>query len=319
MKKVFIVGSAGTTGLRLQQRLSQRSDVELLEVSPELRKENSEILRIMQQADFCFLCLPDGAALELAALAQDYTVRIIDTSTAHRCSPNWVYGFPELSDRQRSDIQSARRLCSPGCHASGFIALVYPLIAAGALDRSCLLSCTSITGYSGGGKQMIAEYEASEKSSLLKSPKPYALGQSHKHIPEIMQQCSLLNQPIFMPVVGDYYSGMLVNIPLHGDMLAKAMTADDLRQLYKAHYTTSGLISVSDKPADFLFAGELSGQDNMRICVSGSSERLVLSCLFDNLGKGASGAAIQCFNLMCGLPEETGLCIGKAEAEQHKI
>ena len=307
MKKVFIIGSAGTTGLRLKERLSKRQDLELLEISEALRKDNNEILKIMKQADFAFLCLPDAAALEIAALAQGLPVSIIDTSTAHRTSPDWVYGFPELSAQRKAEIAGASRLAAPGCHASGFIALVYPLIAAGVLNKSSPLCCTSITGYSGGGKQMIADYESPGRSELLKSPKPYALGQNHKHIPEIMKQCSLKAAPIFMPVVGDFYSGMLVTVPIHTDMMAGKITASDLRQLYKSHYSGCSLVKISGCEPSSLYAGEFSGSDNMELFVSGSGDRLLLSCLFDNLGKGASGAAIQCFNLMCGLPEETGL------------
>lgn len=310
MTKVFIDGSAGTTGLRLHQRLSKRIDVELLEISENLRKEPSAVKELMQQADFTFLCLPDAAAIEAAKLADGLKTRIIDTSTAHRTSPDWAYGFPELSKEHRRRIESSRLVASPGCHASGFISLVAPLISAGVLQKSSLLSCTSLTGYSGGGKKMIADYESAERKNELKSPYEYAMGQSHKHLPEMLCQCSLDFAPVFMPIVGDFYAGMLVSIPLHLSQLNKISSLSELRELYKAHYAGAALIKVMDSEPTALYAGSLAGRDDMKIFVTGSDERIVLCSLFDNLGKGASGAALECFNLMCGLPEETGLVAG---------
>lgn len=310
MIKVFINGSAGTTGLRLQQRLSQRSDVELLQIPDELRKEPKAIKRLMSQADFTFLCLPDDAARETVALSKGLKTRIIDTSTAHRTAAGWAYGFPELSSRHRSSIQNAALVASPGCHASGFIALVYPLIAAGVLDRSALLSCTSLSGYSGGGKKMIAAYQASERAEEYDSPYEYAMGQSHKHLPEMMAQCELLSAPVFIPVVGDFYAGMLVSVPLHAAELRGTQNPDTLRMLLKAHYAGSNMVKIKDEAPASLYTSGLSGRDDMELYVSGNDERIILCAHFDNLGKGASGAAIECFNLMNGLPENMGLKVG---------
>ena len=307
MTKVFIDGSVGTTGLRLRQRLSLRSDVELLQISDELRKEPTAVKAVMAEADYTFLCLPDAAAKEAVELASGLKTRIIDTSTAHRTATGWAYGFPELSARHRSSVQNARLVASPGCHASGFIALVYPLIAAGALEKSALLTCTSLTGYSGGGKKMIADYESEERSPELKSPYEYAMTQSHKHLPEIVTQCELQSAPVFIPVVGDFYEGMLVTVPLHSSQLKGHYSAASLRELFKAHYAGSHMVKVMDEAPAALYSSSLAGRDDMEIYVSGTDERIILAAHFDNLGKGASGAAIQCFNIMCGLPENTGL------------
>ena len=306
MDKVFIAGSAGTTGLRLRQRLSEMPDVGLLEIDEEKRKDPDEQKRLFQKADFVFLCLPDDAARETAPFAEGTNARVIDASTAHRTADGWAYGFPELSPAHKAAIEKAKYVASPGCHASGFIALAYPLIAAGLLDKSALLSATSLTGYSGGGKKMIAEYEASERSELLKGPKPYGLGQSHKHLPEMQKQCGLENAPVFVPVVGDFYSGMLVTLPLHAAMLKGTPSADELRAVYQKHYR-SGLVHVSDEAPSALYANAYAGRDDMEIAVSGTDGRLLVTALFDNLGKGASGAAIECFNLMRGAAPETGL------------
>lgn len=307
MTKVFIDGGAGTTGLRLRSRLEARRDVELLQIDEALRKEPSEIKRIMALSEVTFLCLPDGAALEAAELASDTGTRVIDTSTAHRCSPEWAYGFPELSPEHRRSIEQAGYTAGPGCHASGFIALVYPLIAAGALPPEALLDCTSLTGYSGGGKKMIADYESPERGAEYDSPYLYSMGQTHKHLPEIQRQCGLVTPPVFLPIVGSFYSGMLVTVPMHKNQLCGDYTTAELRDVLRAHYAGSKIVTVSDKPAASLYAGSLSGKDSMVLYVSGNDDRIVLSALFDNLGKGASGAAIQCFNIMCGLEETQGL------------
>ena len=310
MVKVFIVGSEGTAGLRLRARLELRADVELLEIDDCFRKDLGEMKKIIKKADFVFLCLPDEAAREVAALAEGMGARIIDTSTAHRTAPGWIYGFPELSDGHRRAISSAARVASPGCHASGFIALIYPLISAGILSTDQLLTCTSLTGYSGGGKKMIADYEANGRGELLRGPKLYAMAQTHKHLPEIVFQCSLNSPPVFLPIVGDFYAGMLVTIPLHSTQLNRKYSLADIYHLYKSHYKDSRLIQVCKQSPNALFAASLAERDDMEIYVSGSEECILLSALFDNLGKGASGAAVECFNLMCGLPEETGLALG---------
>ncbi|MGI5978917.1 MAG: N-acetyl-gamma-glutamyl-phosphate reductase [Oscillospiraceae bacterium] len=308
MDKVFVVGGAGTTGLRLRARLEAMPDVELLTISEGKRKDPAEQKRLFSLADFVFLCLPDDAARETAPFAEGTNARVIDASTAHRTADGWAYGFPELSPAHRAAIENAKYVASPGCHASGFIALAYPLLAAGLLDKSALLSATSLTGYSGGGKKMIAEYEAAERSALLEGPKPYALGQSHKHLPEIQTQCGLDFPPVFLPVVGDFYAGMLVTLPLHASLLRGQPSADELRAVYQAHYR-SGLVHVSDEAPSALYANAYAGRDDMEIFVSGTDGRLLISALFDNLGKGASGAAIECFNLMRGAAPETGLTL----------
>lgn len=310
MIKVFIVGSEGTSGLRLHARLKLRNDIELLEIDTELRKNPQEIKRLIEKADFVFLCLPDDAAREMVALAAGTSARIIDTSTAHRTAAGWAYGFPELSERHRNDIHSAKHVASPGCHASGFISLIYPLISLGIISADFPLSCTSLTGYSGGGKKMIADYENSERSAELDSPKLYAMGQNHKHIPEIVEQCGLNHAPIFMPILDDFYSGMLVTVPLHASMLNGKHTVSDIREVLKSYYAGSKLVKLMDEDPTALFSNTLTGRDDMEIFVSGSDESIIISARFDNLGKGASGAAIQCFNIMCGVPEETGLELG---------
>ena len=309
MTKVFIVGSEGTTGLRLHSRMKERSDLELLEIDAELRKDPAEIKRLIEKADFVFLCLPDEAARETVELAKGTSARIIDTSTAHRTSVGWAYGFPELSAKHLEDIRNAKYVASPGCHASGFISLVYPLISAGIISSECPLSCVSLTGYSGGGKKMIADYENSEKSTEFFSPKLYAMEQNHKHLPEIVKHCGLSHAPIFMPVVDAYYAGMLVTIPLHATNLNGTHTLSELRKIYKSHYSGSKLVKVMGDAPSALFANTLAGRDDMEIYVSGNDGNILISSRFDNLGKGASGAAIQCFNIMNGIPEETGLTL----------
>lgn len=310
MTKVFIVGGVGTTGLRLKNRLEQRNDIELLSITEEKRKDKTEIRKLLEKADYAFLCLPDDAARETAALCEDLPVRVLDTSTAHRTDPNWAYGFPELSAQHYTNIKNAKMVAVPGCHASGFISLIYPLVATGTLPKAALLSATSLTGYSGGGKKMIAEYEADSLSEEMKSPKLYGLAQTHKHLPEMTAQCSLDIAPLFLPVVDDFYSGMLVSVPLHAQQLNGEYSIDDLRRLFAEYYAGSKLIHVCDEPHSALFTNAFSGRDDMEISVSGSDGRIVLSSRFDNLGKGASGAAIECFNIMCSLPEEAGLHIG---------
>jgi len=308
--KVFIVGSEGTAGLRLHSRLKLRSDVELLEIDAKLRKDSPEIKRLIEKADFVFLCLPDEAARETIELAKGTSARIIDTSTAHRTADGWAYGFPELSPKHRDGICSAKYVASPGCHASGFISLIYPLISAGIMSTDCPLSCTSLTGYSGGGKKMIAEYEKPDRESELYSPKLYSMGQTHKHLPEIISQCGFSHAPIFMPIVDDFYSGMLLTVPIHASMLKGKHTLSELREVFSAHYAGSKLVKVISEGPSALFTNTLAGRDDMEIYVSGSDECILLSSRFDNLGKGASGAAIQCFNIMCGVSEETGLELG---------
>lgn len=307
MTKVFIDGSAGTTGLRIVERLSARTDLELLILPDELRKDPAARKDALAGADLAFLCLPDDAARESAALAEGMGVKIIDTSTAHRTDPNWVYGMPELTG-QTEKIAAGNRIANPGCHASGFVALVAPLVQSGILPKEALLSCTSLTGYSGGGKKMIAQYETANRDVLLNAPRQYALEQTHKHLKEMKTLCKLGSNPIFCPIVADFYSGMEVTVPLFANQING--TAEDIKALYKEYYT-GGLIHFDDAadPDGFLSAVAYAGRDDMGISVFGNEERIVLTARFDNLGKGASGAAIQNMNILLGLPQDTGLTV----------
>ena len=307
MTKVFIDGSAGTTGLRIVERLEARDDLELLILPDELRKSPEARADALASADIAFLCLPDDAAKESAALAAGSKVKIIDTSTAHRVDPAWVYGMPELAG-QKARILESNRIANPGCHASGFIALVAPLVQEGLLPKDALLSCFSLTGYSGGGKKMIAQYEDPSRDRLLDAPRQYALSQNHKHLPEMATLCGLESAPIFCPVVGDFYSGMEVTVSLFAKQLKG--TLQDVQQLYASYYQ-SGLIHF-DPQADedgLLSALAYEGRDDMGVSAFGNEDRIILTSRFDNLGKGASGAAIQNMNILLGLPEATGLCV----------
>ena len=305
MTKIFIDGSAGTTGLRIADRLAQRQDLSLLILPEESRKDPDARRDALHSADIAFLCLPDAAAIEAVALAEGSGVKIIDTSTAHRTNEAWAYGFPELKD-QRQKIAVSSRIANPGCHASGFVALVTPLVQAGIIKPDACLSSFSLTGYSGGGKKMIAEYEAAERNPLLKGPRQYALTQQHKHLKEMVKICGLENAPVFCPIVADFYSGMEVSVPLFAQNLKGS--AQDIRELYQAYYA-NGLVRYCDDPDPdgMLSAAAFSGRDDMQVSVTGNEERIVLTARFDNLGKGASGAAIQNMNILLGLDEATGL------------
>ena len=306
MTKVFIDGSAGTTGLRINERLAARKDIELIKLSEECRKDTEARRDAIQSADIAFLCLPDAAAVEAVALAEGGDTVIIDTSTAHRVSPGWAYGFPELTG-QRGKIQASKRIANPGCHASGFISLVAPLTENGIIPKSLPLTCFSLTGYSGGGKKMIAEYESDERDTLLDAPRLYGISQQHKHLPEMSAVCSLENLPVFCPVVAPYYSGMEVTVPLFAKDINGS--AEDIKRIYKDYYQ-NGLVRYSDEnEGGFLSAGSMSGRDDMTVTVSGNEERILLISRFDNLGKGASGAAIQNMNIVIGVDETTGLIV----------
>jgi N-acetyl-gamma-glutamyl-phosphate reductase len=308
MKRVFIDGSAGTTGLRIRERLANRAEIELVILPEALRKDPSARRDALNGADIAFLCLPDAAAIEAVALVENPDTAIIDTSTAHRTAEGWVYGFAELPG-QRQRIAASKRIANPGCHASGFIALIAPLTHAGLLNRDAMLCCTSLTGYSGGGKKMIAEYEADGRSPLLDAPRQYGLTQQHKHLKEMAAVCGLTRLPAFMPIVGDFYSGMEVSVPLFADQLNGNI--EDVKAAYRAAY--AGPVVNYAEAADengFLSAGALSGRDDMQVSVSGNAERVLVTARFDNLGKGASGAAIQNMNLLLGLQGTEGLVIG---------
>lgn len=309
-KKIFIDGREGTTGLRILERLDVRDDVELLVLPEETRKDPGARREMLHAADVAFLCLPDDAARESVALAEGSDTVLIDTSTAHRTHPDWAYGFPELSPAFYEKICNSRRIAVPGCHASGFVALVHPLVAAGVLAPQMLLTCHSVTGYSGGGKKMIAQYEADGRLPELDSPRQYALGQKHKHLPEMQQIPGLTHAPVFCPIVSDYYSGMTVTVPLFREQLADGVHAEMLKDVYKNTYA-DGLVFYDESIlADgFAAANSLSGRDIMRIAVAGNEERILLIAHFDNLGKGASGAAVQCLNLVLGRDMAYGLTL----------
>ena len=308
MKKVFINGGNGTTGLRIADRLSQRADITLVSLPEAERKDVRAQAALAAEADITFLCLPDEASRELIALLGDVKGHVLDTSTAFRTDARFSYGFPELSPAHAAAVAAGNRVAVPGCHASGAIALLYPLIHAGVIAPDAALSLTSLTGYSGGGKKMIAEYEAANRDRALDSPRAYALAQGHKHLPEIVHVCGLAGAPVFLPIVDDYYAGMTVMLPLHPGTFCKAMTLAQVSALYAAHYAGPGLVQTLAPNAETtIAANELAGSDAMRVFVTGTDERMVACAVFDNLGKGASGAAIQCMNLMFGLDGKTGL------------
>ena len=306
--KVFIHGHEGTTGLRIHERLKSREDIELVPIADELRKEPEAIAECMKKADLAFLCLPDGAAKEAVAIAADCQVRLIDTSTAHRTADGWTYGFPELSSAQYQAIAESDRVANPGCHASGVIAVVQPLVQAGILPDDYPVSAVSLTGYSGGGKKMIAEYESEDKSPLLFAPKQYGLTQQHKHLKEMKGITGIENAPIFCPVVDDFYSGMQVTVPLFAEQIS--CSSSEIADIYRAKYQ-GPVVTFCDKSdsGGFLCAGALSGTDGMKISVYGNDERILLTAVYDNLGKGASGAALENLNLVMGKDKAFGLDI----------
>lgn len=308
MKKVFIDGSAGTTGLRIYERLSQRKDLQLITLPENVRKDVGARKDALNSVDLAFLCLPDDAAREAVAMVENPDVTIIDASTAHRTLPDWAYGFPELDESFLQKIKNSKRIAVPGCHASGFISLVYPLVKAGLLEKDALLTCHSITGYSGGGKKMIAEYESEDKNVLLNAPRQYALTQQHKHLKEMQGICGINSTPVFCPIVSDFYSGMTVTVPLFKSMING--NVEDIKALYKNAYQ-SKIVSYEENLNE---GGMISGlavanKDCMKITVAGNDERILLIACYDNLGKGASGAAVECMNIALGVDETTGLVL----------
>ncbi len=310
LTKVFIDGSVGTTGLRIHERLSARTDVELINIDDEHRKDLDFRRTAIESADVAFLCLPDAASKEIISILGDSATKILDTSTAHRTNPAWAYGFPELSEDFYKKIMSSKRIAVPGCHASGFCSLVKPLIDNGVIAPDYPVVCTSITGYSGGGKKMIAEYESAERSAQYDSPRQYGLTQTHKHLPEMKAICGLEFEPCFSPIVADFYSGMTVSIPLTKRLLSKKASARDIHQIFAEHYAEQKFISVRPFGMEGLLgATDMSGKDSMEIIVTGNDDRILIASTFDNLGKGASGAALQCFNLITGANETEGLII----------
>jgi N-acetyl-gamma-glutamyl-phosphate reductase len=303
MTKVFIDGSAGTTGLRIRERLAGRTDLELIILSEELRKDASARKDALFAADIAFLCLPDAAAVEAVALAEGSNVKIIDTSTAHRTNSAWAYGFPELSDSHRKAIAESKRVANPGCHASGFIAGCYPLVASGLLPADFPLTAYSLTGYSGGGKSLIAEYEDENRDPRHESHRIYGTTLRHKHLPEMQKICGLTSAPLFSPILGDFYEGMATSILLPGFDAAK------IHDCLAAHYEEQKLVTVAPLGGDepLIYASTLSGKDSMRLIVTGHENQTMVTALFNNLGKGASGAAIQNMNILLGVDETTGL------------
>ena len=308
MKKVFIDGSAGTTGLRIAERLESRKDIELIKLSEENRKDIAARKEAINLADIAFLCLPDAAAIEAVSLIENDNTVVLDTSTAHRTNENWAYGFPELSKEHEEKIKNSKRIAVPGCHASGFIALIYPLVEKEILDKNALLSCFSLTGYSGGGKKMIAEYEAEDKDNLLNAARQYGLSQNHKHLPEMKAITGIKNEPVFIPVVDNFYSGMEVTVPLFASEING--TVEDIKKAYKEKYQGPLVNYVEDFDENgFVSANKLSFKDSMEISVSGNKDRILLIARYDNLGKGASGAAVECMNIVLGVSKTEGLDI----------
>ena len=314
--KIYIDGQEGTTGLQIYERLEARGDIELLRIDPERRKDAQERKKLLNAADLAFLCLPDAAAAEAVSLIDNSRTRVIDASTAHRTADGWVYGFPELTG-QREKISSARFVANPGCHATGFISIVRPLVELGLLPADTALSCFSLTGYSGGGRKMIARYEGESRPPALSSPALYGLMQDHKHLPEMQAYSGLSVPPVFVPIVDDYYKGMAATVPLHMSWLRGVSALHEVWQKLSDYYAKAGdVVRVEQDPADpesgvdssfKIYANMLGGKDSLSLLVNGNDERITVTALFDNLGKGASGAAVQNMNLMLGFEETRGL------------
>lgn len=313
LTKIFIDGKEGTTGLKIFERFKDRADLEIIQIDEEKRKDPEERKKLINSSDFTFLCLPDAAAAEAVSLAENPNVRIIDASTAHRTNTDWAYGFPELSAAHREKIKNSNRVAVPGCYAGGFISLVYPLVSNNFISPDYPVTCYAVSGYSGAGKKAIAVYESEDKPYDHNSPRQYALTQQHKHLPEMQKICGLSEKPIFIPLVCDYYSGMVVTVPLFPKLMEKRYTPDEIVTMLKDHYKNQPMIKVYDFMGEevlldgFLPANTLSGKNHLEIFVYGNEDRIVLSSRLDNLGKGASGAAVQCLNIMMGIDETTGL------------
>lgn len=309
MYKIFIDGREGTTGLEIEQRLQGRAELELLPIDPEKRKDPEARRAVMHEADLVFLCLPDAAAKEAVELADDPHTKIIDASTAHRTAEGWAYGFPELSPGHRKAIANARFVANPGCHASGFISSVYPLRMLGLLPADYPLTCYSLTGYSGGGKKLIAEYESPERDPRHASHRIYGLDLQHKHLPEMQKVCGLKYTPLFSPILGDFYRGMATTVMLQSRLLPRHSTAGEIREALADWYDGEAFVSVAPLGGEepVIYADTLAGTNRLQLIVCGGEEHITVTALFDNLGKGASGAAVQNMNIMLDLPETTGL------------
>lgn len=316
-KKIFIDGSEGTTGLRINERFASRDDIEVMKIDPELRKDPAERGRLINASDYTFLCLPDAASIEAVSLIDkdnDHTV-IIDASTAHRTNPDWAYGLPELSKAHFEKIATSKRIANPGCYASGFIMMAYPLVNEGILGNDYPMAISAVSGYSGAGKKAIAMYESEDKTEDLYAPRQYALPQMHKHLKEMKIITGLSKEPIFIPTVDDYYCGMIVNLPIHADLMKKRMDPKELRDMLADYYKGQTFVRVAGYGSEaedyngFLHANALAGKDYATILVTGNDDRIVVSSMFDNLGKGASGAAIECLNISMGIDPATGLSV----------
>ena len=320
MYKVFIDGKAGTTGLKIYERFEKRDDIEIITIDEDKRKDPVEKAKLINASDFTFLCLPDAAAIESAQLCTNPKTRIIDASTAHRVNPDWAYGFPELDMSFREKIKKSNRVAVPGCYASGTIAILYPLVKHGIMPKDYPVNVHAVSGYSGAGNKAIAQYEADGRDQGLDSPRLYALTQMHKHLPEMKLISGLDYEPIFNPYVCDYFQGMTVTVGLHSRLLntvnGKKVTAQHVWELFRDHYNgpqgskfvqVAGFMGEGTLPEQFIPANTLAGTNNMEIFVYGNDDRIMITTRFDNLGKGASGAAVQCMNIMMGIPEDTGL------------
>ena len=311
--KVYIDGQEGTTGLKILERFKDRKDIELLRIIEDKRKDASERARLINMSDYTFLCLPDDAAREAVSFVDNDHVRIIDASTAHRTNPDWAYGFPELSAAHREKIRTSNRVAVPGCYASGFASIVYPLVNNGIIPADFPVFAYATSGYSGAGKKAIAVYESDDKPFEFNSPRQYALSQQHKHLPEMKAVSGLTYTPMFNPIVCDYFSGMVVNVPIQTRTLPRPVTAEEVHAMYEKHYAGANMIEVmplmsaDEQKSFFLASNTLSGQNKMQVFVFGNDEQILLCSRLDNLGKGASGAAVQCLNIMMGIDETTGL------------
>ena len=311
--KIYIDGQEGTTGLKILERFEGRNDIQLLRISEDKRKDPAERARLINMSDFTFLCLPDDAAREAVSFVDNDHVRIIDASTAHRTDPAWAYGFPELSPEHREKIKTSDRVAVPGCYASGFASIVYPLVKSGIIPADFPVFAYATSGYSGAGKKAIAVYEGSDKPFEFNSPRQYALSQQHKHLPEMKAVSGLTYTPMFNPMVCDYFSGMVVSVPVQTRMLPKAVTAAEVHEMYAKHYSGANMVEVmplmsaDEQKSFFLASNTLSGQNKLQVFVFGNDEQILLCSRLDNLGKGASGAAVQCLNIMMGIDETTGL------------
>lgn len=309
MYNVFIDGKEGTTGLQIFDRLKVHNRVNVMILPEEKRKDIKERTKYLNDADLCFLCLPDDAAKEAVSLITNPNVKVIDASTAHRTNPDWVYGLPEISDVRREEISKSRRVANPGCHATGVISIVAPLVKSGILSPDYPFTVHSITGYSGAGKKTIAVYESDNRDKALDSPRQYALGLNHKHLPEIVRECGLNNNPVFNPIISDFYSGMCVSVPVFTRLMSKKYTVNALIEFYTEYYAKQNFIKVAkiSEVPQFLAANELSGTNDLKIYINGNDEQILIAAVFDNLGKGASGVAVQNMNIMFGFDETLSL------------